>query len=260
MLFKSIIFCSTFFAATFAGWNLSQQDSQQEKKSKSAQSKSAQSKSAQSQSFQSPQIENGTPEQPNKPKPNKPEQRTANSNKGLTGHLQFSHKDMVKSHMRCTDCHTKIDETETVEQFSKNYHAKKALTEGKESAFLGVITREIPAELRSHLNLKDASHGVMIEKVIDESPAFHCGLEEHDILVAIDDQDVIGTKGLGQIIRSQEPKSKISIRYIHQGKIESLSLVLGRHKTTDFDADFEIAGCHAKMVASTNCSSCHKSK
>lgn len=239
MLIKSVIFCSTFFAATFAGWNLSQPGSQQEKESQSNQSR----------------VENGTHEQSNKREPG-----TLNSNKGLKGHLQFSHKDMVKSHMRCTDCHTKIDEAETVEQFSKNYHEKKASEAGQESAFLGVITREIPAELRSHLNLNDPSVGVMIEKVIDESPAFHCGLEEHDILVSIDGENVVGTKGLRQIVRAQEPKSKISIGYIHQGKSASLSLVLGRHKTTEFGADFEIAGCHAQMVASTNCSSCHKTK
>lgn len=239
-----MIFCSTFFAASFAGWNFSRQ----EKEAEPAQQASIET--------QSKSPNRPTTKSDSNPSKN-PEQLRDNES---TRQIKVNHKQWVKSHLRCSDCHTGAGETNRVEQLSEQYHAKKADTEETESAFLGVITREIPGELRSHLELKDSSHGVMIEKVLDESPAFHCGLEEHDILVSIDDADVIGTEGLSQIIRAQQPKSKISIRYIHQGKVESLSLVLGRHKTPDMGVDFEIKGCRAKMAASTNCSSCHKSK
>ena len=100
----------------------------------------------------------------------------------------------------------------------------------------------------------------MIEKVLEGSPAYHCGLEEHDILVSLNDSDVVGTDGLSQIIRAEKPKSKISIRKFHHGKVESLSLVPGRHKTPELNVEFQTKGCHAKMAASTNCSSCHKTK
>ncbi len=249
MLFKSIICCSTFFAASFAGWNFSgQQDSQEQKETKLNQ---------RSQIENSIATKNATSLTSNS---NPPRVTTQLIDDESRHKIQINHKQWAKSQIHCSACHTGAGENDEVDQFSKNYHAKKVEAKGKESAFLGVITREIPAELRSHLDLKDASHGVMIEKVLDESPAFHCGLEEHDSLVSINDSGIVGTEGLSQIIRAETPKSKISIRYIHQGKLESLSLVLGRHKTPELDAEFEIKGCHAKMAASTNCSSCHKTK
>jgi C-terminal processing protease CtpA/Prc len=248
MLFKSIICCSTFFAASFAGWNFSEQDSQQQKESNRVQ---------QSQVEIAKATKNATSKTSNS---NPSEVTTHQIDREARHKLQIDHQQWAKNHIRCSDCHTGAGETDEVDQFLKNFHGKTVEAEENESAFLGVITREIPAELRSHLDLNDSGHGVMIEKVLVESPAFHGGLEEHDILVSINDSDVVGTEGLSQIIRAEKPKSKISIRYIHHGKVESLSLVLGRHKTPELNAEFEIKGCHAKIAAGTNCRSCHKTK
>ena len=219
MLFKSIISCSTFFAASFAGWDFSEQDSQQQKESNLVQQSQV-------------EIARATKNATSTTSHSYPSEVTTHQIENESRHkLQIDHWQWAKNQIRCSDCHTGASETDEVDQFLKNFGAKTVEAEGNESAFLGVITQKILAELRSHLVLNGTGHGIMIEKVLDESPAYHCGLEEHDIVVSINDSDVVGTDGLSQIIRAEKPKSKISIRYIHHGKVESLSLVLGRHKT-----------------------------
>ena len=127
-----------------------------------------------------------------------------------------------------------------------------------DTAFLGLHASEVPAALRKHLKLKP-QQGAIVETVIDESPAYHCGIEIHDVVVAIDSQPVLGEKSLLEKVRSKKPGTKILVEYIRQGQKESCNVVLGKQRTAQILNSFRIKGCPAQLTSTTNCRDCHSS-
>ena len=62
-------------------------------------------------------------------------------------------------------------------------------------AYLGVMTREVPPELRSQLGLAEG-FGLLVDGVMPDSPATAAGIKEHDILVRFEDQQLVNIEQL----------------------------------------------------------------
>ena len=61
--------------------------------------------------------------------------------------------------------------------------------------------------------------GVIVIKVIDESPAFFSGLKTGDILVSIDNQKLNTLSGLITILNNYSPKDMIELEYMRDYKV-----------------------------------------
>ncbi|TAE91818.1 MAG: PDZ domain-containing protein [Verrucomicrobia bacterium] len=105
--------------------------------------------------------------------------------------------------------------------------AKKALR-----PYLGVGLDPVPLPLAKHLGLEPNS-GALIRVVDPAGPAAKAGLQEADILTAIDGQKVKCQKSLCQIMRDHQVGDKIKVSYLHRGATQESTLELaGRDESS----------------------------
>ena len=68
-------------------------------------------------------------------------------------------------------------------------------TGGVGSKWIGVLCGEIDPAVRMHISIADGT-GLMVNQVVDGSPASAAGLQQFDILVSVDDQPLKSTQDL----------------------------------------------------------------
>ncbi len=97
---------------------------------------------------------------------------------------------------------------------------------GGEGGWLGVAIKEVPEALVAQLGTK--GHGVMIESVVDDSPADDAGVYVHDILLSVGGDVVVGDIGDAvRLIKSRKAGDTIDIRVLRDGEEKSLTVTLG---------------------------------
>lgn len=246
MVLKMIGVCGAFAVATFVGAISSQQDSIQvesrqmgsKQENKVAGVASVDSSDQQDQARQTP-------------KPLRPESLLG------TIHFGFSHADL-KPDQSCASCHQMTgNQKSAYSPYFLEFFSADARGQGADVAFLGVNAENVPEAIQSHLRL-ESRQGTLVKNVVEESPAYHCGIEKHDVLLSIDQQPIEGEKGLLEMVRSRKPGTKITIDFVRAGKKESCQLVLGKQKTAQMIKSFQIHGCKAQLTSSTKCQNCHK--
>ncbi|MDZ4404083.1 PDZ domain-containing protein [Prosthecobacter sp.] len=96
----------------------------------------------------------------------------------------------------------------------------------KPVAYIGVLTREVPAELRSQFSLPEG-FGLMVDEVMPESPAQAAGLKTHDILVKFEDQRLVNMEQLMALVRSKKKGEAANLTVITGGKETQVPVTLG---------------------------------
>jgi len=98
--------------------------------------------------------------------------------------------------------------------------------------YLGVGLDPVPLPLAKHLGLEPES-GALIRVIDPVGPAASCGMQEADILTAIDGQKVKCQKSLCQIISGHQVGDEIKVSYLHRGQTKEASLKLaGRDESS----------------------------
>jgi hypothetical protein len=103
--------------------------------------------------------------------------------------------------------------------------------EKKPVAYIGVLTREVPAELRSQFSLPEG-FGLMVDDVMPESPAQAAGLKTHDILVKFEDQRLVNMEQLMALVRSKKKGEIAQLTVITGGKETQMPITLGERMVT----------------------------
>jgi hypothetical protein len=109
------------------------------------------------------------------------------------------------------------------------------LTSGADAdrGWLGVMLGEVPPSLAAHL--PQAEDGLMIVNVVEGSPAEQAGLQEHDIIVALDGESVTGGVGdLAKAIGDAGPGTKIILDVLRGGTRLSITPELGSRPAERF--------------------------
>ena len=100
--------------------------------------------------------------------------------------------------------------------------------------YLGVSTDTLNADMAESFNLKGDAKGVIITDLNPvDGPAAKAGLKREDIIVAINDKAVTSRDDLRLIIAQTPPDTKISVKFIRDGKPESKDVVLGKLQDDD---------------------------
>lgn len=98
----------------------------------------------------------------------------------------------------------------------------------KPVAYIGVLTREVPSELRSQFSLPEG-FGLMIDEVMPGSPAEQAGLKVHDILLKLDDQQLVSMEQLMLLVRAKKKGDSVNLTLITGGQEKQVSVTLGEH-------------------------------
>jgi len=97
----------------------------------------------------------------------------------------------------------------------------------QEQGWLGIYLGEVPESAVSHLNREDVAKGIIVLKVIEDSPAQEAGLQQHDIMLKFGDQEFEGVAGFVELIRSSLPDDKVNLFIVRSGQEQTISAVLG---------------------------------
>ncbi len=91
--------------------------------------------------------------------------------------------------------------------------------------FLGIQMTELTSELRGHFGVPSDA-GVMVSKVVEDSPASRAGLEVGDIVSAVDGEATSSGRALARAVRGHEDGEAVTLEIWRDGKMEILTASL----------------------------------
>ena len=91
--------------------------------------------------------------------------------------------------------------------------------------FLGVQLMELTKELRIHFGVPEHV-GVMVSKVVAETPAERAGVRVGDIITRVNGEDVESASRLARMIRSHDDGEIVDVEVWREGSIEMLAATL----------------------------------
>jgi serine protease Do len=95
------------------------------------------------------------------------------------------------------------------------------------SSWLGVETHEVTAEKAKELKLS-AERGVLLGKIVPDSPAAKAGLKENDIVTEINGQRVEGAAQFRRMIHETPAGRSIQLTVWRDGRSQTISATLGK--------------------------------
>ena len=93
--------------------------------------------------------------------------------------------------------------------------------------YLGVAVRPVTPESAEFAGLKDQK-GVVIDSVVEGSPAAKAGIQKGDVIVSVNDQPVAAPQELTRRIVGTAPGTRVEVALVRKGKPLTLSVELGR--------------------------------
>jgi len=98
--------------------------------------------------------------------------------------------------------------------------------EMKPTAYIGVLTRGVPPEVRAQTGLGEG-FGLLVEEVMPDSPAQKAGLQQHDVLVLLGDQKLINQEQLSTLVRAEKKDADLSFTLKRAGTEQKISIKVG---------------------------------
>src|SRR6267154_3489345 len=95
------------------------------------------------------------------------------------------------------------------------------------SSWLGVETHEVTADKAKELKLS-AERGVVLGKIVPDSPAAKAGLKENDVVTEINGQRVEGAAQFRRMIHEIPAGRSIQLTVWRDGRMQTISATLGR--------------------------------
>lgn len=87
---------------------------------------------------------------------------------------------------------------------------------------IGIDAVSVDEILRSHLGLKEGK-GVIVSKVIEDSPAAKAGIQKNDVLIGVAETEITGTEGLEKLLQERAEKLT-TLSLIRSGKALSVEI------------------------------------
>ncbi|TDU81078.1 PDZ domain-containing protein [Prosthecobacter fusiformis] len=94
----------------------------------------------------------------------------------------------------------------------------RGLRQGQEepTAYIGVLTANVPRELRAHFGLSEG-FGLLVQEVMPDTPAQAAGIQDDDILIRFEDQKLVNMEQLQTLVRSKKKDDLVSMTLISAG-------------------------------------------
>ncbi|MCC6476106.1 Do family serine endopeptidase [bacterium] len=93
--------------------------------------------------------------------------------------------------------------------------------------YLGMLPRELTAELREATGLERSDEGVFVERVDANTPASKGGLEAGDVIVEFGGRKIGSVQSFRMAVADFPPGSTVSARVFREGKMKNMDFTLG---------------------------------
>lgn len=118
--------------------------------------------------------------------------------------------------------------------------------------YMGVNLQNVTPDLAQAMNLKDAK-GAVVASVNPNDPGAKAGLQQGDVITAIDGKKVEGSDDLTMNVISHAPGSSVNLDVTRDGAQKKITVTLGQRPTgTDWDDDSKKGGDNDKNGDSDN--------
>jgi serine protease Do len=95
-----------------------------------------------------------------------------------------------------------------------------------QTAFLGIVTNEVPELLADHLDLKPGE-GVVVRSLVPDGPAAKAGLEVNDVITRVAANPVGSPQEMSAQVTAHKPGESVALDFIRKGKSSRLDVTLG---------------------------------
>ena len=112
-----------------------------------------------------------------------------------------------------------------------------------DGGYLGVQTVDVTRENFGKYGLRDV-RGVVIERVLENSPAASAGLQNGDVIIRFNGEEITSVRKLTRLISEVAPDHQIKLTVLRNGRESELSATLGKRPTPKFEMgnfDFHMA-------------------
>jgi hypothetical protein len=106
-------------------------------------------------------------------------------------------------------------------------HSQAVPPEEGQGTYFGVLFGPVTESLYDQLPQLPRKQGVLVTRVLADSPASTAGLHRHDILLTYDGQKVRDCEHLARLIRDDKPGRKLNVTYLRAGREASAAVQLG---------------------------------
>jgi serine protease Do len=125
-----------------------------------------------------------------------------------------------------------------------NSFAKSSRSSG--DAWMGVYTQTVDHEMARAFNLK-SERGVVINEVVEDSPADKAGLKEEDVIIGANGSKIETSDDLTDLVDDAKPGDKVTLDVIRDGKEMQLAITLGDRSDSN-ERDFSWTSPKAPMA------------
>jgi S1-C subfamily serine protease len=98
--------------------------------------------------------------------------------------------------------------------------------------FLGVNFQGVTPRIASYYEL-DAKEGALVTRVAPNSPARKAGLQQGDVITAVDGQKVTDQQGLPELLNKHQVNDQVNLTINRDGKEQTLQVQLAQRPTAD---------------------------
>ncbi len=104
-----------------------------------------------------------------------------------------------------------------------------------DGAYLGVQTSEVSRDNYGKFGLSSV-RGVVVDKVIDSSPAAAAGLQAGDVILRFNGEELTGTRKLSRLVSEAAPDHRVTLTILRGGREQELTATLGKQPAARFGA------------------------
>lgn len=102
-------------------------------------------------------------------------------------------------------------------------------SEGGSKTWLGVHIGDVSKVTATQLGLKPGT-GLVVEHIVEDSPADKAGLEQYDILIEFNDQLLVNAEQLQVLVGASDPDETVDLTLIRGGKRRTVEAKLDEHE------------------------------
>ena len=103
--------------------------------------------------------------------------------------------------------------------------------ESNKGGYLGIEAKNISDQLRDYFDVK---HGVLVEKVLPDTPAEKAGLKAGDVITFIEGRKIEDYNDLIRTLNYYNPNEKVEIEYVRKGSENNVDVTLAEKKKDKF--------------------------
>jgi len=113
--------------------------------------------------------------------------------------------------------------------------AARARAQDTPRPWLGVSTQEITSDLREGLNYKGA--GVLVSRVVSDSPASRAGIKKGDVLVSLNSRTIDTPDELTDVVRAAKVGQSVALSIVRDGVKRSVTAKLAEWPSDESDLE-----------------------